>query len=352
MKSFNQYFKQWDLPKVGKIIGIALLAVSALAVVVAGYKTVSRSLMGQRMGLMMPSYSSVAPGYPAADYAYSEEGKFYDRGASFNAPELSTRNVMPIPPMGGTVGDTAEDYEVTDYSAHIESGNLDETCGKILDLKAKKYVVFESSNKYDRGCSYGFKVKHENVPEVLSAIEALDPKELSENTYTIKRQIDDFTSQEDTWKNKLKTIDETLKNAGSAYDQITRLATQNGDVATLAKIIDSKIQVIERLTQERIQVVARLEELARAKTEQLDRLEYTYFNVSVTESRYVDGDQIRDSWKAALREFVETINKIIQGSTISLISFLFFLVYVMLYGVVILYVAKYAYGWAKKIWKS
>lgn len=353
MKSFNHYFKEWDMSKVGKTIALVLIGLVAIMLVVGLLQTILFGFTGKRLGSMvapgMPMYQDAVDSY----YGYGEgDMKTSYGGGGVGMPELSARNVFPMPGSAPTVGDTAEEYEVRDYSAHIETGNLDETCGTILDLKSRDYVVFENSNTYDRGCSYTFKVKTDRVEEVLAQIKALDPKDLSENTYTIKRQIDDFTSEVDTWKNKLKTIDETLKSATSAYDQVTKIATQNGDASALAKIIDSKIQVIERLTQERLAAADQLDRFSRAKAEQLDRLDYTYFSVNVTESRYVDIESLKDSWKGAIRDFVRTINEIVQGSTITLIAFLFFLVHAALYILVVVFAAKWGWKWVKKIWNS
>ena len=347
MEPFKKYITTMDFTKALKTAGIALLAIVLLSIVIG----IGQTFLGRRMGgysmggMVAPS----APVYDSTEY-YGEATKGYAiDGAS--APSLSYRNILPIPSPSGTTGNTAEEFEVTDYTAHIETRHLDETCGAIAGLKAQSYVIFENANTYDRGCSYTFKVERAHVEEIVSKIEALDPKTLSENTYTIKRQIDDFTSQEEIWKNKLTSIDQTLRNAGAAYDELTRLATRVQDVETLAKVIDSKIQVVERLTLERIAVSEQLDRLSRAKADQLDRLEYTYFNVSVSENRYVDGEQLADSWNAAIREFVQTLNEILQNSTINLALFLVFLAQVALYAVVLLLIAKYGWTWVKKIWQ-
>jgi len=116
-------------------------------------------------------------------------------GTTGNAVGLSIRNVASpsVPPANNTIttGDNAEDFEVTDYSANIETRHLEDTCKQISGLKSRTDVIFENANEYDKGCSYNFKVKHSSVAEILAVIKSLDPKELNENTYTIKRLVDD-----------------------------------------------------------------------------------------------------------------------------------------------------------------
>ncbi len=329
-----------------KFAGIFLAAVIMLSII-----TGTRATMPQfagRGGVMsfapstMPSFDSVQM-YEGGNYAVS--GKSMD---------LSTRNVMGImPPIyGGTTGNSAEAFEVTDYNATIETNDLDSTCGAIASWKAKDYVIFENSSTYDRGCNYTFKVEKDYVTETLAALKGLDPKELIENTRTIKNVVDDYTSQTEILQKKLAAIDQTLKNAMEAYDEITEIATKSNDASSLAKIIDSKIQIIERLTQERINVSMQLDQYARAKAQELDKLDYTYFNVAVYENKYVDGKNIADSWKQALRNFVSNINRTIQDITIGLIAFILIAIQYLIYIFILVVFAKYAWRMIRKLWKK
>jgi hypothetical protein len=119
----------------------------------------------------------------------------------------------------------------------------------------------------------------------------------------------------------------------------------------LAKIIDSKIGIIERLTQERININAELERLDRSKSEQLDRLDYTYFNVNVIENKFVDIQNLKDSWSTAVKSFVNDINKVLQDISINLVTLLFLALQYILYIFIILIIAKYGWKLVKYIWK-
>jgi hypothetical protein len=149
---------------------------------------------------------------------------------------------------------------------------------------------------------------------------------------------------------KRASIDATLASALNAYDEVTRLATNSQNADALAKIIDSRIGIIERLTQERININEQLDRLARAKADQLDRLDYTYFSVSVQENKYIDGESLKDSWKQTLRDFVTQVNKVIQDVTVNLILLLFFIVQWALYAAIVLVVVKYGWKFGKHIW--
>jgi hypothetical protein len=273
---------------------------------------------------------------------------------SYGISQLSQRNIAPMPPQGGgsAPGNDAEAYETTEYNGTIETRNLKKDCATLLGLKARKEVIFESVGEYRQGCSFVFKVERARAEEILAIVKGLDPKELSVSTYTIKGQIEDFTSETDILKNKLATIDDTLRNAVSAYDEITALATRTKDVESLAKIIESKLQIVERLTQERINIGAQLERLSRAKLEQLDRLDYTYFRLSVVEKQYVDIVELKDSWKEAIRSFVRNANDAAQAVSVSLAGFIIVVLSYALYALILIIAAKYGWKFIVYIWKK
>jgi len=334
------FLKQFDVKTstVFKVAGLVLVLVIVLALLfrIAGssFSSLSRSESAKTMYPQTASYGLGDAGYG---------GMAYDQ-------TLSSRNIAPPKP-GVPAGDDAEEYEVTDYYASIETRNHDASCDAIANLKSFDYVIFESSGKSDQTCSYSFKVANEHVEEVLGVINGMNPKELSTNTYTIKRQIDDFTSEVDVLEKKRTSIDETLANAVSAYDEITALATKAQDVESLAKIIDSKINLIERLTQERIAINEQLDRLNRAKAEQLDRLAYSFFSVNIYESKYIDGDQIKDSWKAAVQQFVRDLNDILQDVTIHLVNIALRTAQFVIYFFILLLAAKYGWRATKYLWK-
>jgi hypothetical protein len=110
--------------------------------------------------------------------------------------------------------------------------------------------------------------------------------------------------------------------------------------------------MIERLTQEKIRIDEQLDRLTRGKAEQLDRLEYTYFYVSVYENKYVDTKGLGDSWKQAVREFVYKLNQMLQDLTIGLVLFLLFIVQWLIYAVIALVIAKYGWRFVRAFWSS
>jgi len=330
-----EFLKQFDV-KTSTIFKVAGLALVLLILLALMFRVVGSSFTALNRGAM-PQEVYYGTGGTDFDSAYGTK------------ESLSVRNIVPPQPES-PAGDDAEAFEVTDYYATIQTRKLDETCSAIATLKAFDYVIFENSNEYDQGCSYSFKVKNEQVDEILELVNSLNPENLTQNTYTIKRQIDDYTSEVEVLQKKRDSIDETLANAVSAYDAISSLATAARDVESLAKIIDSKINLIERLTQERININEQLDRLSRAKEEQLDRLAYTFFNISIYESKYVDTDEIKDSWKMAVKQFVRDVNDILQDVTINLVNMGLRVAQFVMYFFILLLAAKYGWRAAKYLW--
>lgn len=349
-----KFFDKFDF-KLGDVLKIAGLGLAGIIILVFLFKIIGASFDSLSLGneKMTMSQNDIMP-----EAAYGVKMDSADSSVAGGGAGLSLRNVASskavMPPNGSgiTTGDNAEDFEVTEYNASIETGELENICSGIEGLKGKDYVIFENANKYDRGCNYRFKVKKGNADEILEVIKKMEPKELAENIYTIKRLVNDFTSEEEILEKKKASIEETLNSAIKAYDEISAIATEKQDAETLAKIVDSKIRLIEQLAQEKININTQLDYISRAKSDQLDRLDYTYFNVNVIENKFVNTEDLKDSWRASVKKFVADINKTVQGITISLLAFIFLAFQYIIYLFIIFIAAKYLWKIIKYIWKK
>jgi hypothetical protein len=259
----------------------------------------------------------------------------------------------PEPPAPGSpIGDQAEEFEVKEYNVQFKSSNLNQTCQSIEDLKPKDYIIFENSYTADTYCNYTFKVKNDNLEEVLTLLQNLNPDEFSENKYTIQRILENYTSELDVLQQKAEVIDQTLQEAITSYDEITALASSTRDAEALSNIIESKLTIIERLSNEKINTASRIERILKNQSQQLDKLEYTYFYVYVQEQKIINAENLKDSWTQSLKEFVNNLNQAVQALTVNL---LLLVVLIFQYGIYLLLVtiaAKYFWKLAKHIWKK
>lgn len=303
--------------------------------------------------LEYPGINAVAP-----RTATEEAANDYDMGGDAMATRqklalggVASSSIAPTPSTP-PVGNDAEDYEVTTYSASIETQNLKDSCGKISALKSRKDIIFQNSDENERACSYTFKVDKGKAGEILELLKSMDPKTLNENVYTIKKILEEYESQESILKKKAEAIETTLADAIKAYDEVAAQARNTRDTESLTKVMNNKIELIQRLSNERIQNNAQLEQLARAKAEQADQLVYSNFYVSITEDTFFNGRDIRESWQEAVKNLVLMVNAIAQGLTLGLVVLVLGIVQYGLYLLILLFVAKYGWRFAKEIWKK
>lgn len=338
-----------------KVVGGVILALLVLAVVFR--------LVAAIITPVWSSFDGRSPSFGTSggmmggdrDYAYDDmaEEAMYNEKYAMNGI-AATSFPAPIPPRDPNYipGNDAEDIEVTQYSATIRTKDSKAECAYIASLKSREDIIFENANEHETGCSFSFKVEKERAPEVLSLIEARNPEHLSENTYTIKRTVDRITSETEILKERLASINETLENALNAYDEISQIAVRSNDAESLASIIDSKVRLIERLTQDRINITSQLSRLERSMSDQLDRLGYTQFGISVYEDKYFDGEELKNSWRRALKNFVSEVNEILQQLSVGLGVLLLQIVQYAIYFVILLFVAKFAWKFARGVWKK
>ena len=327
----------WSAKSIAKIIGLFLLGVIALSIVI--------SLLGFAVNTVF-----------RGGHSYNEYS--YDRGYDGYDMAQSSRSMskMAMPLMGDMIeeeyssGETSEDFEIKEYSGTIKTRHLDQTCGVILNLKGREDVIFETSDKNDSSCYYRFKVKKESADEIAAVIEGLNPEVFNARIETIKKIIDSADDELEILQKKLDSVEDTLSKAQTAYDELTELATRKQDIESLTKIIDSKLNLIEKLTSERISIKERIDRMNKSRAEQLERLNFSYFNINVYEDLIVDFDQMKESWKWEVKEMVRNINDVIQGLTINLVNYLFQFIQVAVYFFISLFLLKGVWVITKRVW--
>lgn len=338
-------FKQFNMPtkellkKGGTIVGLIILAYIAI--------TLFSSLhFGATSYIGGPHHDMEE----SVDYKASRAGVAQQELAMVASDAAYGGGIVPSPIPNATIATNAEESEAMEYDIWIESRDGEKTCEALYALKPREDVIFQESIGFDHGCNYTFKVKKESTEEVLAIINELNPKQVSEQIYSIQNIVDDFTTREEILLRKQESIESTLNEALTAYDEITRIARNAGNANALANVIDGKVRIIERLTNERIAVRNQLDHLLKSKEEQLDKLSYTYMYVRVTENNYIDGEQLKNSWKYSLKYTIEDVNDIVQLTTLGLLRVVAYIVQFAIYLLIILYAVKYGWRIGKKIW--
>ena len=348
--NFQKLLQTFNLKTALKIAGMLILGLLILGLVASLGGFAFRTAFN-----LAPSSSKDSFSMQSGNYDMSgPEGVVVSKGYAPSATlQLSERNMlMPGFDDGYAIGADAEDFEITEYNANIKTSRLEKVCGELEALKIKDYVIFENTDKNDKYCGYRFKVEKDKSAEILQIIADLKPENLYTNTSSIQKQIADFTSEEEILTKRLEQIELTLTEAQNAYNTVTQLAMRTSDVETLAKVINDKIVLIEKLTTERLNTKNNLDRLSQAKAKQLDKLNYTFFSVSVTENLIVDFKAIQDSWERELKNFANEFNILLQGITLKLMSFAMKLIQIAIYLILALFLAKYGWRFIKFVWNK
>lgn len=338
--SFLKHF-DWSAKSILKVIGLVFAGAIVLAIAVSLFSFSIRTIF---------------------DTGYRDYGYYDDyRGGSFDvaeeaafAPSMMHSKLIapPIPEPGYSTGTDAEDFEIKTYNVNARTHKLERTCAIISDLKAREDVIFETANENDFGCNYRFKVLKEVEGEILEIVEGIKPEDLNTNIRTIKGSIDATDKQLEILENKLASIESTLENAQDQYDELTELATRKQDVESLAKIIDSKLNLIERLSNQRIQVKEQIDRYNQNKADQLDGLQFSFFNVNIRKDLIWDWKDIKDQWRFEIKELVNNFNDVIQSVTVGLVTFAIRIAQAAIYFFLALFVLKYAWIGTKRVWKG
>lgn len=260
--------------------------------------------------------------------------------------------IMPPVQTPAPSGDNAEDFEVKSYSAYIESRDFQPACATLAGFKARQDVIFENATMGDRRCSFTFKVAAGALETTLATLKEMNPKDLQEYTYTIKKTLSQMESEADILRKKGESLDKSLTEATSAFDEIAALARTSRDAESLTKLISSKLELVERLTSQKIQNNAQIARLEQAKVEQEDQLKYTNFSVTIVKDVYFDTKELGESWEQAMKSFIQEINMTAQNLSVGLVLLFALTVQYGVYFVILLFVAKYGWKFTKRVWKE
>ncbi len=277
-------------------------------------------------------------------YAYEEEAM----GRGGITPDMA---IMP-PSYGPVPGTDAESFEVSEYYVSVETRDRKRDCDTLLALKGREDVIFENVSESEYGCNAYFKVKRESVDSVLAYLDELDPRDINESTYTIKREVGEYETRIEILEKKLASLDEALTSALKSYEEVEAIARRSGDVSALAQVTESKVTIIERITTSRLEVVAELDRLSQAKADSLERMDFVYFSVNIYENDWVKGDDLKDSWVASLQELVRDFNGFLQDLSIGFVQFIFVVIKYALYASVLFLIARPIIRKGRALWRK
>lgn len=338
--AWRAWLKSVPLPV--RVMGVGI-GIFALYVVV---QVTSLSWWG--MGASERPYSDVA--YPMD----SESGSSFQKRAYAPSSEYAPApNLAVTPAEPGGTGLYAEDaYEARAYGATIRTRDFGRVCDTLESWKPRTDVVFEEATRSDTSARYRFKTTRAAAPDILVALKALDPDNLTENTEVVKKQALAYTGELEVLRRREALLQQTLADVSAAYDELVALSKTTENVKVLATVIDDKLRYLQELSRQRIEVSREIAVLAERMADLRDRIDFVYFTVDVTTYRIFDTAALRDTWVRAVRDLVDAANTALQTLTLGFLTLCLLAIKVVFFGVLGIAGVKYGSRLAVRLWRS
>jgi len=188
----------------------------------------------------------------------------------------------------------------------------------------------------------------------VAQLKALNPKDFNVDTSTIERSVEYTDSELALQKRRLESLQVTLTQAESSFNNLIARAQNAGDTATLSEVINNKINTIDRLNQEILNAQDRIDRLTRNREGQIDQIEYAHFYTSVQKVTFLDTERLGDVWKQHIKEMFNEVNDTFLALTVGLITFLLNLIQFVVFAAITILgmtlVARVLWVVVKRIW--
>lgn len=280
---------------------------------------------------------------PGMSTAYNSNGD-YKMAARMAAPSYRDTSNGYSPQESFSPSPTkaeSEKYELSSYSASINTRNIEDDCAKIQALKADASVIFLQADTSKTNCWYSFKAEKDGVQKVLNTLKALDPESLNENIQTIAGSLTNYQRRQEILEKQLGSVDTTLKNAIDSYEKLSSLAVASRDAQSLTIAINNKIDIIDRLSTKKLSIEEQLRSISYSSSDDKTSTQYAHFSVTLTKDSYVDFDQLTASWKYETKRLLSEINTSLQDLTLGFFSVFLVLIKYTLYLLIAIVFIKY-----------
>ena len=342
-------FVRFGIFGVGAIVALAVLLtiLSSVFGFSASQYRMSTNMMGYDApgiggGMMDGVVVSEVAGVPSMGRALVDE---YDMTSSYYPG--------PLPPVPAPDGYTAnlESYETTSYSVTARSNQFDTLCDALNNLKADNSIHFKSLNVSLNNCNAQFFVEEGKVDAVLAQFTSYGDVTIDRTTASVTRHKEQIESQASIVRAQLETVEATLTEAQTAYDEIIALARSERDAAALNRAIQNKLQQIDSLSNRKIALTSQLDSYAQQAADLEERLGVVEFYANFNRLTPTQVGQHEQQWSQAWKQLGNQFTMTLIGLTV---TFGIFLLYIVQYGVyllVLLVVARFGWKLLQRIWK-
>lgn len=270
-------------------------------------------------------------GSPMGDMAYSRQGM------TMPAP-LPTQPYVP----------DLEAYETTDYRVHARTSDFDAACSLLGELKRDTSIHFRALNESLNHCSANFFVDANRANEVRDRLSGIDGVVVERSTESVTRTREDILDQVDVLRDQLAHTEATLATVTAQYKTITELAYQEGEPAVLNRTVQSQFEMLDSLNQRRLWQATQLKSLLQQSADLEERIGKEMFSVSFERASTVEPKKYARAWSEAFKDLKDYFVMTLIGLTAHLGIFALFTLKVLVYGFLLLILARVLYHYLRK----
>lgn len=329
--------------RVGGVIVLVVVVIFFLLVVVLGSLNDARS--GPNMG-MSADMAYGLPSAPAYDGGYANERAMVSEdsiGSSYYP--------VPEPVPGGYTSDL-EKYETTTYSVTARTKQFDEVCSAIRNLKSDQEIHFKALNESTNNCSSTFYVKEAKASEVLTTLTTFKGVEYVRNTDSVTRHRQQIQSQTSIIQQQLANVQRSLTTAETQLNNLTDFYLTSEDVATLSKRVNESLALIDQLTERKIGLTAQLNNLYQQAADLEARMGVVEFSVNINRSNPIYLEKDSQKWERAWDDLSNTFTDTLIGLSAFFGIFILWILRFVIYGLVLLVLARLLWKLIQFVWSK
>ncbi len=328
--------------------GAALLVgVAVLSIVVSVLGNVGLSVHSNYLSVSRED-SAISTMQVPPSSGYSNDGFAVGSDMAYARPTLPVPSPEPMQPYVPNL----EAYETTDYRVHARTRDFDAACSLLHELKADEAIHFRSLSEHLNRCSAVFFVDEERADAVRDRLVRIDGASVERSTESVTRMRENIINQVDVLRQQLAHTEATLADVTEQYATITDLAYSEGEPATLNRTVQAQFEILDNLNQRRLRQSNQLKNLLQQSTDLEERIGKTMFDVSLNRSNPIEPGKYAQQWERALEDLQDRFIATLIGFTAYLGIFLLWGAQIVLYGLIVLFVARFLWKVARVVWKN
>ena len=255
----------------------------------------------------------------------------------------------PSPTPGGYIDDL-EGYELTDYTGRATTDRFAEACATLRTLKADSRFHFRSLRERTNTCRATFFASEADATAARGELATIADLRLARETRSVTALRARVASEIELIRSRLSSIQRTIREAETDYDELRALARDERDTASLTKAITDKVTTLEMLRQRELQLIKQLTARERHAQELAERIGMAQFSITI-DRRIPITDEDEHRWARAWEQFTDQLAFMRIALTAYLGIFILWVVQTTIYLAIVLVFVRGLWAAGRYLWR-